>query len=681
MSVPRAGGSGVHWSIGRALALPQQGQFAQLYKTFGSKPELVERIASCLNEANGSFGGEGFINLAKTLPGEEPELILELFKMCKGKVELFDKIFQVFKKNIELADTVSSYIGNNVSAGDWISLAQKHNAPILDLFEEVYPEEKEKVLLQETMKIDPHYLLDMRSKGIALEKALGVYLVFDAFQEKHPLSFDKWSHYVVRKEGFAEQLSYCSEAQQLYGALMHQSVQMALSAAESCQWNPRQRFFFLMLRRQAIAQQCQHPNPNAYGVRRIESYEYTPLGVGYSHLSQKLLRLFSQGTGSEKIVIECVQKAKQLWQFELPENASTFQAMTFYEAIDGRLIQLESVFILQERVDSKHFVFDEQINAAICVQHTPPEKINIILNYLDKLEQQYHRCQDAKSSIKILAQMFWWGCRAKPVIRGDPSIFEMDFKILGAMKGIQFPPWKIGIIPWEAVVSEPSVKRFADDFVHLFDNSQPDRFERRCVTDFVLLQVHRDHRDQVRPLRRLGLRRIGDLGRVTVLTALVSTIVGLAAVFVFGALRREVSLAARRTQTRLGFHAAHDFFEITQRQVEVQVELADVVVVVGVYAIIAGVERVDHARPDLAPAAVLTTNNLDVVEPLGVLGEDLRRLVRRAVVHDHPSGRRHGLRRHAVERAPHVARLVPTRRDQAVASAGGLTHRCTTSSP
>ena len=59
----------------------------------------------------------------------------------------------------------------------------------------------------------------------------------------------------------------------------------------------------------------------------------------------------------------------------------------------------------------------------------------------------------------------------------------------------------------------------------------------------------------------------------------------------------DVGLAAAGGHARLGLHALHQDLEIARRQAQVEIELADVLVVVRIDGLVAGVEGLDDAGP------------------------------------------------------------------------------------
>src|SRR4029453_6499975 len=85
--------------------------------------------------------------------------------------------------------------------------------------------------------------------------------------------------------------------------------------------------------------------------------------------------------------------------------------------------------------------------------------------------------------------------------------------------------------------------------------------------------------------------------------------------------------------------------------VQIEVELADVIEIIGIDGFIAGVEGIDDAGPDGTLAAIFATDDFDVGELVGEFLENGRRGVGGAVIDDDPEGRGNGLFRDAVERA------------------------------
>ena len=65
--------------------------------------------------------------------------------------------------------------------------------------------------------------------------------------------------------------------------------------------------------------------------------------------------------------------------------------------------------------------------------------------------------------------VFWWICQAKPWERGDPSIAEILIKSYCMERGINLPPWKAGIVPWEEVMKTFNPLKFAERFHELFE--------------------------------------------------------------------------------------------------------------------------------------------------------------------------------------------------------------------
>src|SRR5258708_7799558 len=140
--------------------------------------------------------------------------------------------------------------------------------------------------------------------------------------------------------------------------------------------------------------------------------------------------------------------------------------------------------------------------------------------------------------------------------------------------------------------------------------------------------------------------------------------------------RNEVWFPRARADARLSLYAVHKDGEVSGRQVEVQVELADVVVGKRIDGLVTRVEGIDHAPPHLADAALGSANDPHVREPRRVLLEDLWRLVLGAVVHKDPPGGRLRLARDRLQGAARILGLLAARCDQATPSGAPPADRC-----
>ena len=96
--------------------------------------------------------------------------------------------------------------------------------------------------------------------------------------------------------------------------------------------------------------------------------------------------------------------------------------------------------------------------------------------------------------------------------------------------------------------------------------------------------------------------------------------------------------------------------------------MAQVVELVEVDGVQAGVESVDDPGADGALAPIRLMDNTEVRQLRPILLQDGRCFVRGAIVYDDPQRGQDGLSAHAVESPPHVVGLVATGRDQKVAA-------------
>jgi hypothetical protein len=119
-----------------------------------------------------------------------------------------------------------------------------------------------------------------------------------------------------------------------------------------------------------------------------------------------------------------------------------------------------------------------------------------------------------------------------------------------------------------------------------------------------------------------------------------------------------IGLARTGAEPRISLHLLDQPLEISLRQVEIEVELAEIGVPRGVDRLPTGIEGVDHPRAHGPVAAILAPDHADPVVPGRVIGQDLGALVGRSVIDDHPQRRPMRLRDHAVEGAAHELGLV-----------------------
>ena len=64
----------------------------------------------------------------------------------------------------------------------------------------------------------------------------------------------------------------------------------------------------------------------------------------------------------------------------------------------------------------------------------------------------------------------------------------------------------------------------------------------------------------------------------------------------------------------------HEDFEVARRQAQIEIQLAEIVVIVGVDRFVAGIKRVNDAGPDRPPSAIASGDDFDPV----VLAFDIR---------------------------------------------------------
>ena len=129
-----------------------------------------------------------------------------------------------------------------------------------------------------------------------------------------------------------------------------------------------------------------------------------------------------------------------------------------------------------------------------------------------------------------------------------------------------------------------------------------------------------------------------------------------------------VRLSAASSHARLGLHALHERFEVTRRQLEIEVQLAEVVELPGVDGVEAGVEGFDHTRAHASPTSILASDGANEIETCCILCQDDRRRIGRPVVDNHPQSGANALPDDRVQGSARECRFVAARRDKDVPS-------------
>jgi hypothetical protein len=273
--------------------------------------------------------------------------------------------------------------------------------------------------------------------------------------------------YIVRKASgkWGKQMGYGSD-QMSYGAYQHQTVLQACRAIrELPDMRSGERLLrFLGYKRFTYARSMatdlgadQYLDYHDYGsLRGHESLTRVWEGMGYAPMREALFAAYPQWKADPSrahlVRMETVPTA---------HSHSAEHCIAFRAQLGDRVLLLDRV--------GKDYCY-----------HTPVDHVDgireAVHDWIDALLEQSQ--MDEKVLMEDLGRIFWWTCRGKFWIRGDPSIAELCVRSLALDKGVEIGAWKVGIVPWEAVMKEPCPEHFAKSFSQLFENTPSRRSEK-----------------------------------------------------------------------------------------------------------------------------------------------------------------------------------------------------------
>lgn len=255
------------------------------------------------------------------------------------------------------------------------------------------------------------------------------------FIEKYrPTEFPEgiWNNYIVHRDDWAG--FYNNADQRQYGNMLHEGVLIGVGALKENRWDFYQLLNFLAFHRFQVSMRLKKhfkDELTTYGVLRCSNSQ-TPLENSYKGLGDRLNVL------------------KEKWKDEKNEH---FEEDHTIATINEQKIVLSTILLNK-------------------IWHTPFEHFHLILKHVSSI---YEKClQEEKANILLenLGRIFWWICKVKPWVSGDPSIAEMLIKVIWRyLTGKDLPPWIKGVAPWERVEEQPDVEKFAKDFYTLFETS------------------------------------------------------------------------------------------------------------------------------------------------------------------------------------------------------------------
>lgn len=154
----------------------------------------------------------------------------------------------------------------------------------------------------------------------------------------------------------------------------------------------------------------------------------------------------------EYFEIDMMLKSDKGSDIELPE----FSLITSKAKISGVVYPL-SQFVLVNGILSK-------------VLHTPfrvCQRINYGADLFNQLINDALTLKEERAVIEKLGEFFWWFCKIKPLVNGDPSVAEILVKAVLSSKNFEVPGWQPKTTPWVEVELECDPRKFGKKFYQL----------------------------------------------------------------------------------------------------------------------------------------------------------------------------------------------------------------------
>lgn len=264
----------------------------------------------------------------------------------------------------------------------------------------------------------------------------------EAGKETTLISANDAAQSVVKRDGFADHFGYGKD-QDKYGTYFRQSVLLGAKHLEEG-YSFKKLITFFMCRRNQIAHDLKSKDAERFGMPTLSGNSYTtPCGLmsGYESLGDQFDNIIKEGTA--RGVIEKQGSRYQMLAPFLPGEDKKIP----HTILEYKPELKKKVIIHTSNLEVKREIMDRV--EALCDQ---------------SLKMPLSRDQ----FVENMGRAFWWICQAKPWLRGDPAIAEMVIRSYCLRKGIDLPPWKENVVPWEEVMKCPDPEVFAKNFHTLF---------------------------------------------------------------------------------------------------------------------------------------------------------------------------------------------------------------------
>ncbi len=266
---------------------------------------------------------------------------------------------------------------------------------------------------------------------------------------------NEWDNYVVRKGNW--NTNYGKSSQQQYGSWIHDCALFGVKKLKDKEWGFVDLLDFFAQMRQTIGVRLQHPEWQRIGIPREQ--EVLTLCTGpYEALGEKLWGL------KQDLILH-----PDMYRLEIEKGALQIigeNILQFRGKINDEWIDLSKIEFPPDFKES-----NQPTTRTYCpkVHHTPAENIKKILSWIETtLYPQLMQETNPEKINKLLGEIFWLLCQAKPWELGDPSIAELFFRTILLFKDCESCPWKEDLVPWVEVTLESDPHQFAKNFPYYF---------------------------------------------------------------------------------------------------------------------------------------------------------------------------------------------------------------------
>lgn len=285
---------------------------------------------------------------------------------------------------------------------------------------------------------------------------------------------NKWSAFVVDNEKLADRF-ICE--QKRYGEFMQKGTELAAVGANIYNWDFYSVIFFVARWRGMMALVFEHKEPLSIdeAAKYLEEPMDTQMGEirGFEGFAASVLtNTPCSETGAYADIAAYIQERLR----KDPEDICDIMRIYPERCDDMKVCCCSQKIMDFTELELERFYHNPQAADELLktyITHTSPENIPALLILAKKQYDWALIERRPENTLKLLGEVFWLLCRAKPFRRGNSSIAEMLVKSVWYRKyGQHLPSWREGVIPWAAAIKERDSQLFGENFLFLFNLDQ-----------------------------------------------------------------------------------------------------------------------------------------------------------------------------------------------------------------